>query len=270
MTSPTARFAERGERRIHTEAIGSGPAVVLIPGLGGGMKMFGTLPRRFSRAGLRAITFDPVGIPPSSESDGTYDFAAAALDLAAVIDAHELDTVDLVGTSLGGKVALTLAASAGDRIRRVVTLGSAMVNSARAQHVYRFFELAATHFPEAEFGTALAPFLFGETFLAERRELVADILRATRPSASSRRLMTAQARALAAMDFDHILAAVTQPVLCVAGAEDTLTSPIDVKTTAGRLRRGRFLLLERAGHTLLLEHADAFERTLEFLREDTP
>ena len=68
-------LALRNGRRIHydvapaegsgSEATAIATPVVLIPGLGGGARMFGTLPRRFARRGFPCITFDPVGVAPS-------------------------------------------------------------------------------------------------------------------------------------------------------------------------------------------------------------
>ena len=56
----------RDGRRIHYEVTPARDAdaartpVILVPGLGGGSKVFGTLPRRFARSGYPCITFDPV------------------------------------------------------------------------------------------------------------------------------------------------------------------------------------------------------------------
>lgn len=263
--------ATRGDRRLHFQLQGE-PAtdsgrrpLVLIPGLGGGSKLFGTLPRRFAREGFQTLTFDPVGIPPSSDFEGEFDFSAAAADLEAVLNTAGLGEVDLVGTSLGGKVSLQFVHDRPDRVRRLVLLASSAVVSPRARRVYRFFErVAATIAPE-DFATVVAPFLFGATFHNERTQVVDDIARATRPTESTRRLMTAQARAL--QDFDGMLLTprIDHPVLCCAGLEDTLTDPADVRATAAALRHGELAEFERAGHSLLLEDKTVYDRTVEFL-----
>jgi pimeloyl-ACP methyl ester carboxylesterase len=61
---------DRGERRIHHSKDGDGPGVVLVPGLGSGARLFGTLPRRFARHGFTCAAVDPVGLPPSSPLPG--------------------------------------------------------------------------------------------------------------------------------------------------------------------------------------------------------
>ena len=71
--------ASRGDRNVHYTVIGKGPGIVLVPGLGGGSRQFGTLPRRFQRDGFTCAAVDPVGLPPSGPlPPGGYSFAAAA------------------------------------------------------------------------------------------------------------------------------------------------------------------------------------------------
>ncbi|HLQ38612.1 MAG TPA: hypothetical protein VK348_12465, partial [Planctomycetota bacterium] len=78
---PTVR---RGDRCIHYVHAGDGPGLVLVPGIGSGARLFGTLPRRFARAGFSCVAIDPVGLPPSTALAGPYAFADAAQDVLAV------------------------------------------------------------------------------------------------------------------------------------------------------------------------------------------
>lgn len=260
-------FAVRGRRRLRWASAGSGPPLVLLPGIGSGMALFGTLPRRFARSGRRAVTYDPAGIPPSSPLEGPdHSFEAAADDVWAVADAAGETQVDLVGTSFGGKVALVAAARRPDRVRRVVLLGSAAVVSARAQRVYRFFETVAEQVAPERFADVVAPFLFGRTFLTEHAALVDDIVRTLRPDGDRRRTMLAQARALQAFDGSSVAREVAAPTLCLAGVEDTLTDAADVRATAKLLRAGSYQEFRAAGHSLLLEHAAVYDAIDAFLR----
>lgn len=262
---PSPGIAKRGARSLHYQSIGEGRALVLIPGLGSGSRLFGTLPRRFARNARCTLTYDPVGVTPSSPLDGAFRFEDAADDVLAVADAAGVDQLDLVGTSLGGKVALVAAARHPERVRRVVLLASAAVVHERAKRVYRFFETVAGTLPADRFADAVVPFLFGRTFLEERPAVVDDIARATRPDDARRALMVAQAQAL--QDFDGVPWArkVHAPTLCLAGAEDTLTDLDDVERTARVLPSGTFRSFERAGHSLLLEDAAVFEAVMAFL-----
>lgn len=257
---------ERAGRTIHHTREGEGPGVVLLPGLGSGSKLFGTLPRRFARAGFSCAAVDPVGLPPSSPlPDGVFSFAEAARDALAVA-ATLPAPVALVGTSLGGKVALQAAASGPAGAARLVMLGSSALATPRSRRVYRWFELLCTAIDGRWLGELTAPFLFGETFQNDRPGVVDDIVRSTRPTPASRAFMQAQARALQDFDGGPLCARVAWPTLCLAGAEDVLTLPREVEATAAAIPGARHHCLPGAGHSLLLESAAAFEHVVAFLR----
>lgn len=261
---------ERAGRTIHFSRDGDGPGIVLVPGLGSGARLFGTLPRRFVRAGFTCAAIDPVGLSPSSPLPAAgFDFAAAAADVLAVA-ATLPRPVTLVGTSLGGKVALTatnLPELAPSGVTSLCLVGSAATPSARGQRVYRWFELLAGRVDGALLGELTAPFLFGATFLRERAGLVDDIVRATRPTAESRAFMLAQARALQAFDGTEAARRCHLPVLCLSGAEDTLTLPEEVAATAALLPDHRLVTIPGAGHSLLLESTAAFDAIAAFARD---
>lgn len=256
----------RQGRMIQFTREGAGPGVVLIPGLGAGARLFGTLPRRFARAGFTCAAIDPVGLPPGPPlPDGRFDFDAAAADALAVA-ATLPGPVALVGTSLGGKVALTAAATRSPAAHTLVLLCSSALRTPRSERIYRWFELLATVVDGNWLGEMTAPFLFGETFLNQKPSLVDDIVRSTKPSPETRAFMQAQAQALQQFDGAALCAQVAWPTLCLAGAEDTLTLPREVAATAARIPGAAHECVPSAGHSLLLESAPAFERLVAFLR----
>jgi 3-oxoadipate enol-lactonase len=257
---------ERSGRTIHHSRDGDGPGIVLIPGLGSGARLFGTLPRRFMRSGFTCAAVDPVGLEPSSAlPGGIFDFTQAAHDVLAVA-ATLPQPVTLVGTSLGGKVAMCAAAMQNDAAHKLVTLCSSAIQTARSKRVYRWFELLCTEIDGKHLGELTAPFLFGETFLAQKSSVVDDIIRSTKPSAASRAFMQTQARALQSFDGQALCPQITMPTLCLAGAEDTLTLPHEVAATAALIPNAQHHCFDGAGHSLLLESAVAFDRVIEFAR----
>lgn len=239
--------------------------VILIPGLGSGRRLFGTLHRRFAKMGHPCLVYDPVGIPPSDPHSGVFDLTLAGQDVWALADAAGWDQVHLVGTSLGGKVALSAAHQAQERTHRLVLLASSVVESARAKSVYRYFAAIAEHLPGPSIGAATAPFLFGKSFHERRPQVVTDAARAVQPDAGVRALMVAQAECLQSYVGTELARAVDIPTLCVAGEEDTLTDAEDVAATAALFPQGQLLRSPHAGHSLLLEDPGVLERVLGFL-----
>ncbi len=258
-------IVRRGDHQLHSYSEGDGPAILLVPGLGGGARLFGTLPRRFARQGFRCLSFDPRGIPPSDPLAKSHDFDAAAADLLAILDEHEVETCHLLGTSMGGKVAMHFAAWMPSRVSKLVILASSARPSPRSQRVHRCFEILAANLDGQDFSEALAPFLFGKSFLGRKPAMVDDILRAMRPDARVRETMAAQAMSLQNYDASAMASKITCPCLCVAGGEDFLTLAEDVQATAELIPGAEFVLMESAGHSLLLEDPQTFEAVLTFL-----
>jgi 3-oxoadipate enol-lactonase/3-oxoadipate enol-lactonase/4-carboxymuconolactone decarboxylase len=257
---------ERQGRRIHYSRAGDGPSLVLIPGLGSGARLFGTLPRRFARNGFTCAAIDPVGLEPSSPlPGGIFDFTQAAHDVLAVAKTLP-KPVTLVGTSLGGKVALCAASMHNDCVDKLVMLCSSAIQTARSKRVYRWFELLCTEIDGKHLGELTAPFLFGETFLTQKAGVVDNIIRSTKPSAESRAFMQTQARALQSFDGQTLCPQISVPTLCLAGSEDTLTLPHEVVATAAMIPNAQHHCFAGAGHSLLLESAQAFDHVTEFAR----
>lgn len=264
-------FVDRANRRIHWTAEGEGPCVILVPGLGSGSKLFGTLPRRFARRGFRCVTFDPVGVPPSDPLGQEASFDDAAEDLLAVArTAADGGPYALVGTSLGGKVSMCAAATAPPDLSALILLASAARTSERARRVYGYFRTIAENLPGELLGPATAPFLFGRTFHEERTGVVDNIVRATRPDADAMRFMASQTKALEAFDGTALLQQIAVPTLCLAGAEDTLTDAADVEATANGIANADYRCIDKAGHSLLLEASEVFEHVAAFAAEHLP
>ncbi len=255
----------RAGRNIHYSRVGEGPGVVLVPGLGAGSKLFGTLPRRFAKLGFSCATLDPVGIAPSDPlPGGRYSFDDAAQDVLTVARLLQPPCA-LVGTSLGGKVALRAARMAPDVVSALVMLCSSAIATARSRRIHRMFELLSCEAPAACFGELMAPFLFGATFLATHEQVVNDILRGMKPDDAGRAFMRAQAHALQQYDGVDDAEHCTVRTLCLAGAEDTLTDPADVETTSKLIPLAQCRTIADAGHSLLLESSAAYGDVIAFL-----
>jgi pimeloyl-ACP methyl ester carboxylesterase len=112
--------------RLSTLEAGIGPPVLAIHGLGGTKGSFlltvAALAGRF-----RVVAVDLPGFGDSDKPIGAaYDarfFADAMIDL---LDALELDRADLIGNSLGGRVALEVALRDPERVGRLVLLAPSL------------------------------------------------------------------------------------------------------------------------------------------------
>jgi pimeloyl-ACP methyl ester carboxylesterase len=98
--------------------------VVLVHGINMSAAVWNGLAERLAPE-RRVVTMDLRG-HGSSVMSGPYDAAGYAADVLAVMDALGIDRAHLVGTSFGGPVVATVAASAPDRVASITAIGSAV------------------------------------------------------------------------------------------------------------------------------------------------
>lgn len=108
---------------LHYERTGTGPVVVLVPGLGGDGRFWaGVMARLSDRFHLVAV--DHRGAGRSARPAGPYSIGGIARDVLAVMDALDIEAAHLVGHSTGGAVVQTIALDTPRRARSLVISGS--------------------------------------------------------------------------------------------------------------------------------------------------
>lgn len=117
MFTSTERIVHHADAALHCSDRGSGPPVVFLAS----WSLPGASWRRqvaaFCAAGLRCITYDRRGHGRSPDPGSGYDFDTLSEDLAAVLDAFELDGVTLV----------TFSAGSGEAVRYLTRHGAGRV-----------------------------------------------------------------------------------------------------------------------------------------------
>jgi pimeloyl-ACP methyl ester carboxylesterase len=113
---PTAR---RNGAEIYYEVRGEGAPLVLVEGLGYGLWMWRGQSPAFERK-FRLVLVDNRGVGRSTPLPGPYSADEFARDVLAVLDAERVEQVTVLGVSMGGAIAQSLAALAPDRVSALV------------------------------------------------------------------------------------------------------------------------------------------------------
>ncbi|MGI4718047.1 MAG: alpha/beta fold hydrolase [Janthinobacterium lividum] len=107
---PSGFFVEVEGVRLHVRDEGKGPVLLLLHGLNGQMAHFGFGAMRDLARRYRVVALDRPGSGYSSRPDGVpADLSTQARAIAALIEKLDLGRPTVVGHSLGGATALTLA-----------------------------------------------------------------------------------------------------------------------------------------------------------------
>ena len=111
-----------GGATLHYAALGAGEPILLIPGLG--------LDHSYYRFGmpllarhLQVLAVDPRGIGRSTKSPPPYTVEAWADDFAVMIDKLGFGPIHVLGSSLGGSMALALAQRHPGKLKSLMVVG---------------------------------------------------------------------------------------------------------------------------------------------------
>src|SRR3954465_3081060 len=119
---PTGKFEPVSGLHLHYLEWGKAgrPAVVCVHGYTSSAQAFNALARHLQDR-FHVLAMDVRGHGESEWSPtGAYEYADQAGDLAAFVDRLELPSFALIGTSMGGIIAMTYAADHADRLTALV------------------------------------------------------------------------------------------------------------------------------------------------------
>jgi pimeloyl-ACP methyl ester carboxylesterase len=263
---PATGLARANGVDLYWEAWGSGPALVLVEGLGVATWTWDRQLPDFSRH-FRTIVYDNRGVGRSSKPEGPYTIAMMADDLAALLDALGVARAHVLGASMGGMIAQEFALRHPDRVDRLVLVATTAGGRAHVpmspETLARFLAPAA---PGREGVRERLRLAFTDAFLATdyAERMIGFRLADPQPAHAFR----AQAAAGAGFDRSATIAQIAAPTLVAAATEDLLVPIANARLLHERIPDSRLIEYEGLGHQFFIEAADRFNRdVIEFLRQ---
>lgn len=140
--TPTRPAADESLHVVATGS-GSGPAVVLLPGLFGSAYGFRVVGPLLNAAGYRVIIVEPLGVGTSARPPAAdYSLTAQAGRVAQVLDTFHVAPALVVAHSLGSAIAFRLAVARPDLVRGIVSLEGGPTEQAVTPSFRRALRLA--------------------------------------------------------------------------------------------------------------------------------
>lgn len=273
-------FVRVGDVELCYESFGSerDPAVLLIHGLGGQLLSWDeAFCRRLAAGGYRVIRFDqrdgglssqieapkvPIrALMAAAEAGGAlnapydvpYDLTALATDAAGLLDALAIPRAHVVGLSMGGMVAQTMAFRFPERLDSITSI----MSSPRSIPVDEIDDprvrAALMTAPPPDRADAIEFFVDAHEALsgggpfdeaAVRAYTTASIDRAFEPEGTGRQF----AAIIASADRTDALLRVTTPTLVIHGTRDPLLRYGEGLATAAAIPGARFVPVDDLGH----------------------
>jgi pimeloyl-ACP methyl ester carboxylesterase len=246
--------------RLHVEEHGAGDPLLLVEGLGQALWAWRYQVPVFAER-WRTIVFDTRGTGRSERPPGPYSIHELAEDAARVLEGRGPAQAHVVGLSMGGYVALTLALSRPELVRSLVLVGTGgggPTRVPRPRHVRDAFA-AALGAPYEEFGRRTMPYTFGPGWTERNPDRYAEILtaRLERPTTYE----TIEAHAAACYEFyaeGCDVERIQAPALVVHGDADLIVPVENGRMLAARLPNAEYVELSGRGHNLPLEEPETF------------
>jgi pimeloyl-ACP methyl ester carboxylesterase len=253
---------------LHVEEHGVGETLLLHQGLGQGSWAWRFQVPAFARV-FRTIAFDTRGTGRSPHPGEPYGIDDLAADAETILDGRR---ARVVGFSMGGFVALTLALERPELVHALVLAGTGAGGPDRVRrpaHVREAFERARALPPE-EARRVTLPYTFSpgwtEAHPERFEEIVAAALeRPTPPETIDAHVAASYAFFARAVEVERI----GVPALVLHGSEDVIVPPENGRALARRLPHARYVELEGRGHNVQLEDPDTFNAlVLDFLEDE--
>ena len=239
--------------RVRVDGPATAPVLVLSNSLGTTADMWSAqLPSLVQR--FRVVRYEHRGHGGTTSPTAPFSIADLGGDIVAILDDLGVQTASLLGLSLGGTVAMWVAANHPDRVDSLVAA------------------CTSSHWPPAELwserielvrrtGTeALLPALLGRWFspgFTERRPDAADMVASMLASASPEGYAGCCA-ALAEVDLRPDLGRISAPTLVLAGAEDPAVPIETAAALAASIPGASLNVIAGGAHLVNIERPERF------------
>ena len=258
-------------RRVHVVDIGSGAGapVVFVHGLGGRWQNWlENIPRIAARR--RVVAFDLPGFGRSQLPTGPISIPRYAAGLERLCELLELESVVVVGHSMGGAIAAEAALRFPERVRRLVLASAAAVsitdfNPAPAAALLAAVARTPLGTPDGVrtvLGRRRARHLAFATVVRHPTRISTDMLCELVDGRGSNALAGAMA-AMVSHELRGELSAIAAPVLIVHGRDDMLVPVADAVWLGRQLPDAQLDVFEDTGHLAMLERPVRFNDLLE-------
>ena len=255
------KFLRAGEVTLHYARAEGARTTVLLHALGTDLRVWDAVAARLGGGVLR---HDARGHGLSDAGPSPAGIDAHVADAAALMDALEVRGAVVCGLSMGGQVALGLAARRPDLVAGLVLcctahrIGPPAMWDARIEAVRRGGMAAVA---DAAIGR----------WLSERHRRERPVEAAGWRTMLERTPAEGYARACAAVrdaDMTEAARAVAVPTLCLAGGADLATPPALVADLAALVPGARMEVIEGAGHLACVEAPEAVARAIRGVAEE--
>lgn len=254
-----------GDAEIYYEEKGSGPPLLLVPGLGGGGAWWQHQVEAFSPH-FRVIIHDHRGAGQSTFSPIRYSVDQMASDVIKLMDGLDIETAHYAGHSTGGAIGQTIAQDHPERLHSLVLSATWPGPDAFFRRSFETRKEILQNLGIESYSRASMLMLLPPWWVAENDAAIEEQARARVENEPPVEIMVSRIDAIMAFDRRARLGEISLPTLVICAQDDTVTPIHQSEELARGIPGAEFVTLERGGHfspTILPEQFN--KPVLEFL-----
>ncbi len=244
---------------IYYEKFGQGEPLLMISGFSADhaawLPVIDGLSSRFE-----VIVFDNRGAGQTDVPDGPYNIKQMADDAKQLCHALGIDSAHVVGNSMGGYIAQTLAHQHPEFVRKLIICNSVMkTNRAFGLYAEAQYELRKANAPMRAIAKAAFSWCYSPKFLSEpgRVDEMLD-LAMNYPHQFTNKGYQAQSAALTEFDSTEWVGEISMPTLVIAGDHDLIFQPKDMQQLANTIANAQYHEFQDVGHLPFIEQPKEF------------
>ena len=257
-----------GAPRLAYSAIGHGPLVVFLHGIGGNRRNWIQQLPHFG-AHYHAVAWDARGYGASDDYPEPLKFTDFAADLHRLLDHFKVTAAHVVGLSMGGRIALDFYEQAPHRVLSLTLVDTfpGYDQSFTPAGREKFIRLRKQPLVEGKEPRDIAATITQSLVSSRAKpEHIAQLIESI--SALHKESYIKAIEAMTMYEPVAKLSEVRVPTLVVVGDQDRLTPPSIAREMAHAIPGARLAILRNAGHLANIEQPEWFNRVVgDFLAE---
>ncbi len=249
-------FIQLGDCCFHVQVEGpaQGEAVLLMHTLGSALPIWEPQAAALARRGHRVVRMDIRGHGLTEAPEGPYTMQQLARDGLALLDALGIRHAHVGGISIGGRIALGIAALAPDRVLSLLPCDTALEFKPESTWEERIASVRANGLaPAAE--TSLGRWVLDKSLASSRG--LRRLLLATDPVG-----WLGCAHALRDCSAAEVVGKITCPATVIVGDRDESTPVAAAEAIVAAIPGARLVVIPEAAHIPSLEREPAFTRAV--------
>ncbi len=236
-----------GDAEIHYEEHGSGPPLLLVPGLGGGGAWWHHQVEAFSPH-FRVIIHDHRGCGQSTHSRIEYSVDQMAADAILLMDGLGIEAAHYAGHSTGGAMGQTIAQDHPDRLLGLVLSATWAGPDAYFRRCFEQRKAILETLGMESYTRASMLMLLPPWWVAENDTAFEEQATSRSAYASPAEIIASRIDAIMAFDRRARLGEISHPTLVICARDDSVT-PIHLSDELARgIPGAELVVLERGGH----------------------